>query len=212
MKNKPINNYSKVDIIQNVLEGDLDVFLKRLYKQSHYQLTYSVTLRKWRKEGLELVNYIKKRKMLPGLMNDLCNIHLVMVEYYDSELTIESFKLTERLEDVLTDYIWKYCTDKLKDDLIRKGKDEKFPKKKEALRELKKRGFVNVNDFEDFDSDMGHITTNHKIENRLYYPMNFKVGSYMTNDPDDLANPSVEIAHKFVGVKGFTRILTKRDR
>lgn len=212
MRNKPANNHSKSDFVQGIFKGDLDKFLKRVYKKSYYQLNFSTTLKEWAKESPELVAFIKKRNY-PGIMNNICNIHQVMVKYYGSEINIESFKLSERLEEVLTDSIWKYVTEKRRYDTLILGKDEKLPNKKEALKELKKRGFAKVIDFEDYDPSMGHIATGGKLkETKLYYPMNFKVGQYITRDPRDINRPSITLAHEFIGIKGFTRIITPKDR
>jgi hypothetical protein len=135
------------------------------------------------------------------------------MKYYKSELTLESFKLTERLEDVLSDEIWKYVSEKKRYDTLILGKAEIKVPKKEALRELKKRGFVKVIDFENYDPTMGHIITGGKLKNiKLYYPMNFKVGRYITKDPDDISKPSVILAQEFIGLKAFTRIITPKDR
>ena len=212
MRNKPSNNYSKSDFVQGVFKGDLDKFLKRVYKKSKFELTYSRTLRDWAKQEPELVKWIKKRNY-PGIMSKLCNIHLVMMKHYGSKLTIESFELTERLEDVLTEVIWKYVSDKRRYDILIKGEPETYINSKEALRELKKRGFINVNEFEDYEPSMGHIVSKDKVKGKkLYYPMNFKHKGYLTKDPSDIDRPSINLAHEFIGIKGFTRILTPKDR
>lgn len=213
MRERPINNLSKVDIVDNYLEGDLEVFLKRVTKSKFYALTYSVTLKKWRKESKELYNYIKKRKVYPGLMNDICNIHKVMVEYYGSDITVQSFKLTERIEDVLSNDISGYSYRYYKERAAKKIKMVRKHTKKELIRECKRRGFIPLIDFEDYDVDMGHIGTIDKVKGkRLYYPANFKTTQYLTNDPSDIDKPSVNMAQSFVGIHGFTRIFTKDDK
>lgn len=211
-KRKPINNLSKTDIVKGILNNDLDKFLRRVYRQRHYQLTYSVTLKKWRKEGLPLVRLIKKSKhIFPGIMNDICNIHIVMMKHYGFELTIEDFRLTMRIESVLDNDIWKYCTDKRREDIVVKKKPLKNPTPEQAYQECKRRGFIPTIDFDDFDRTMGHVVTNNMVPKgkpQLCYPMNFKFKYHVTNSPDDVENPYVELGLKFVGVSGFTRILT----
>lgn len=213
LKKKPVNNLSKTDIVSGILKGDLDKFLRRVYKQRDYQLTYSVTLSKWRGEGLELVRLIKKSPIFPAIMNDYCNLHIIMVKYYGLKLTPQDFKLTIRIEDVLSDAIYNFCSEKRRERIVTKRMPVKQPTKEEAARELKRRGYIPLVDFDNYDKSMAHVTSNKNIKGpTLYYPLNFKWGIWETKYPEDIKNPGVELGLKFVGVSGYTRISTKMDR
>lgn len=213
---------TKRDIISKYLDGDLQRFLKRVYRYSKNELIFSVTLKKYDEKcpGIKKEILRKFKREFPGLICDAIHVHEVMVKYYSFIIDMEDIYLSWHISNVLADDIKKHRENKLREKYT-SGKYIRFFKPvtpAQAKRELRARGFVKINDFEDYDPKWAHITTNINIGfkpgKRLYYPRNFAWDDY-TKTKARKNQDFVDIylaSGQGVGISNFTRILTPRDR
>lgn len=213
---------TKNDVIKKYLQGDLERFLKRVYRYSKHELIFSVTLNEYEKEVPGIRKQILRifRKEYPGNIAQIINVHRVMVKYYDFVIDLEDIALCHRIDHVLFTDIHAYRVKQTNYRVNKLMLNSHSIKAGAALKELKARGFIHVNDFEDFDRNMAHISTNANIPDKgkkLYYPMNF------TWDAKSKANvinkgknwwdfTDVYLIHGVIGVSGFTRVSTPLSR
>ena len=204
MKKAPTKN----DVIHKYLNGDLKRFLKRVERFMGNELIYSITLNKYDEEepGLKKQILKKLRQYYPGEICQIINIHRVMVKHYNFCFDMEDIMICERISGVMDIEISQL---KLKSSKYRKTRHTK----KQAIRELKARGFININDFEDYDKRFSHIVTNQQLFERgshrkLIYPENFIVG--VIKDVKWWEIPNAYIVR--AGVSGYTKVSTPQNR
>ena len=154
------------DVITNLGITDKK-FIRRCCKRYVFQQTYSITFKAWKKNRAKkrIMLQLKRTKLWPAQINEVANIMWVLEKYYDCP------------KKYIVDYavkLWETYDDRIKDRFmekyIKKGKLMILPTK-EALKEQKARGFIEINDFDDYLKKWDHIQST--INRDYYYPMNF---------------------------------------
>jgi len=208
--------YSLNDIVAKYLDKDLDRFLKRLYRIYWYELAFSVTLKKWEKEvpGIKREIMCNSNYRYPGHVAHVMNVHKVMMKHYGFYLDIEDYKISQHIEDVLSWRIRDYVNARNSRRTKELGYSVKLHSKKEAIKEMKARGFIDINDFEDYNKNMGHVTSRKGLGiPTLIYPQN-----YIYSDQNyreirfSFTIPHVHNVYGLIGVQGFSRISTPNQR
>jgi len=208
---KTVNCYSKNDMLHKFLDKDLDTFLLRLSKVYWNEMTFSQILPKWDKEisGISKKIIKKSAYKYPGHIQAVVNVHRVMMKYYSFHLDIEDYLISERIEDVLFNDIHKYMY-ALRQERFKKGKGPKLATTRKAIKELKARGFIPIEEYDDFDPTLSQIMTKKGLKPKLVYPENF-----ISSDNRRRywwLMPHVYNIGPLIGVQGFTRISTPKDR
>ena len=213
---------TKNDVIKKYLYNDLDRFLKRLYRHNKHQLIFSQTLPAYEKQSKGLVKQIAKelKGEYPGNVCYIINVHRVMVKYYNFEIDIEDILLSRRISQVMQTTFDEYHVRQYRRKIKELGLSPKFIRPKKAYKELIARGFIHINDFEGYDKDMGHITSNENLNlnyGKLYYPKNFSWDSWSKNYTINTGHKwwdftDVYLVHGVIGVSGYTRVSTPGNR
>lgn len=201
----------RIEIINDYFEGNLLRFLRKHHKQSTYQFVYSQIFKKWKedKQNKKLVRVILKNYTWPKHVCDIVNVMITLNKYYSRELNINTLRLAIVILDLFETDIDKYSQGRrarlFKLDLYKVDNSDK--QRKLALKEQKARGFVHINEFEDWDPAYAHIFS---IANRDYvYPLNFPFSDF-NKDLKDL--PYAYVAQALVGVNGFTRLEEPKNK
>ncbi len=142
----------------------------------------------------------------PAQVNNICNIAWVLEKKYgvkiQEDLIETSILLWEAFQDNIDDYYIK---------IILKPNDySKFKRctEAQAFKEQKARGFIHINDFEDFDIEYDHIKS--IIDRDYYYPMNLAhTGEQYAKTTN---NPGVYGGSYSIGVRHYTMTETAQDR
>ena len=200
----------RIKIIEDYLEGNLLRFLRKHYKNSVYQYVYSETFSKWKKEGhKQVVRIILKNYVWPKHVCNIVNVMTTLNKYYGLPININTVKVAIVILDLFEMDIDKYGQQRrgrlFKMDMYQVDNSEKARKK--ALKEQKARGFVHINEFEDWDPYYAHIFS--LVDMDYVYPMNFPF-SHFNEEYKDL--PYAYVAHTLVGVNGFTRLKEPQNK
>lgn len=193
----------KEQVIEDIFEGDLELFLKRWYRHNRTNLIYSKVIPKWEKSKntRRAVRYLKKNLEWPNHIREVINLLRTLEKYYEAEINKENAQLAIEIWELFSDgefseYSHKAWTNKV----ARKGFENiRRISEAQAWKEQKARGFIHENDFEEFDKNAAHV---YSLINRNYlYPLNFYHGGYTP-----LAmSTHIYIGLPLVGVEGFTR-------
>lgn len=213
--NKPSKILTSNEIIYKFLDNDLERFLKRWYRYHHYDLVHSKLLPKWSKENSELFQRIMResRYKYPGYISSVCNILRLMVDHYNFYLDFEDYQICEQIENVLGDKMDRFRNDR-DAEKRRKGLSPKLPTEKEARKELKAQGFIDINDFENYDKELSHVMSRKGMRGpTLVFPENFmhSANNYREYRYSFMV-PHIHNVSKMIGVKGFSRISTPGNR
>lgn len=177
-------------------------FIRQCSKRYSFQQTYSVTFKKWKrdKKKRKIMLRLKRTKLWPAQINQVANIMWVLENHYEcSNKNIVEYAVK----------LWYEYDDRIYDRIM-----EKYTKKgklmimspKDALREQKARGFIKINDFENYLKKWDHIQST--VNRDYYYPMNFPgTGEQIIlcrNKKREI--PTGYCALSAIGVKGHTSV------
>lgn len=195
----------RIEVINNLLDGNLLRFLRYTFKPLRYQLVYSVTLKRWVKRGLKKeVDYLKNKYVYPKHLHEVVAVTEVLVSKYDKELCLHTIKVAEAIIDLFDNDIWEYNRKRYNKMRTTSNIPLRLVTKEQALKEQKARGFVHINDFEDFKRNKynSHIYSN--VDSSYIYPENFSF-RFNTKHPERLY---IYVAQSLIGVEGYTRVET----
>lgn len=186
------------------LEGNYVRLIRKHYKNYYYELIYSRTLPKWREESSEskkAVRYLLRICKWPKHVVEVANLLRTLEKHFGWSITKKNVLLAYTIWEYLGDDIEKRMTRKYAKSITDKIRDIKYytPTKAQAIKEQLARGFVHVNDFEDYDSSKNHVYSN--IKRDYLYPMNFG----MTSDDSMEGLTNLYIGQYLTGVRGWTR-------
>lgn len=212
-KDRPVPGYKTKEelekdiktVIDKHLDGNLQRFLRKHYKQSRYERVCSKTIVNWLKdkEAKKAVGWIIDNTRYPKHLVDVVNIARTLEMYYGKEINKKTIKIAYNIWDLLEiPYIYPYCIKRYSRGIAKNGfRDRQLLPKGLAFREQKARGFIHVNDFEEYDRKGAHIFSN--VNRNYIWPENFK--SSVANKQ---FNTNIYIAHTLIGVQGWTSIVT----
>lgn len=192
------------EIIEFSLDDNLIRFLRKLGKIWPYELTYSkkIPILKKTKEGKRILKYINKKVHYPRQVAEVIKIFAILHQKMDYKFSKDTAKEAYKIWDVLGDIIDKHMNNRYQRRMAALGtKGLQLPTKKQAWKEQLAQGFIHVNDFEDYNREASHITSN--IDDNYIYPENFGAGSYKPKKGKRPTN--VYIAQRLIGVQGWTR-------
>jgi len=193
--------------LENILE-DLDVtreaFVRRAWKRCyHFQLTYSRVFRKWKKGNKykRLSAWFKRQDLYPAEVNRIVNMMYVLDQRFGMDLVNDqtldkAIFLAFMLEDDLRDLT-------RKKHLKRYVKPNTPINKKQAVREFIARGFIDIDDYEDYNPNYNYVVCN-VGSRRYYYPMRCFSSFDQLNGDSDLLD--VHILQSLVGITGYTAV------
>jgi len=193
------------DFIDYYMEGNMQRFLRKHKNQYPFQLTYSVTFKHLRKSSKKMYKELMSKDIYPNRMNTIMNIFITLDKHFSIGFTSKGWNdylvIEDELGDIIRDYMDKIRGHQFK---FNRGKlNNSLPTKKEALKEQKARGFIDINDWDDYNPKFAHIISN--IDSDLYYPRNIPTNSTQSQAPGAFkAFPYV--AQGWIGVQGWTRI------
>lgn len=206
LNTKQINDKSNKQKFEELLQ-ELGTNKKTLVRKSfkivyHNHLTYSRVFKRWRKDNFQrkLVSWFKRQPLYPSEVNRIVNMMSVLYKKYDlgieDDLLTKAIFLTFYLEDDLSEMYKKMVLSKgYREPKCFKGKSIK------ALRELKARGFIHIEDYSSFDPDYNYVVFN-QGEREYYYPV--KCASMPEHHSEGC--PDVHILQSLVGVPGYTAV------
>lgn len=197
-------NLRKLEDILEDLDTTREAFVRRAWKRCyHFQLTYSRVFRKWRKDPnyKKLVSWFKRQDLYPSEVNRIVNMMYVLDQRYGMDLVND-----QTLHKAI------FLAFMLEDDLRHRTRQVYITKrfippktpinKKQVLREFIARGFINIEDYEDYNPSYNYVVCN--IGNRrYYYPMKCYSGL------DQLIGEQlldVHILQSLVGITGYTAV------
>lgn len=196
----------RVEVVTKLFDGNLLRFLRRNYKHQRYQLTYSVVLKAWEKQGYtQLVEGLKQSYKYPAHLNEIVAVMRTLVKYYDKPLDSKTRKIAEAVVDLFEEDIYWHTRKRLGRYIGSTGKINLVDSKK-ALKEQKARGFVHINEFEDYKRKYSHIYS--LVDPDYIYPVNFVHGW----TPEHKPLIDIYIGITLVGVEGFTRTVIPKIR
>lgn len=194
------------EFIDYYMEGNLQRFLRKHQKQHHFCLTYSITLKHVRKSNKKAYKFLKSEIEYPKHMSDCLNVFITLDKHFGIGCFIKNIKdylvIEEELTEIIRVYMGKVRTRKMVLKLWHI--DDEIPSREEAIKEQKARGFMHVNDFEDYKGNYAHILST--ATKNLYYPVNIRTCSQQREYVDQ---PTISpyIIQSLVGVPGWTRII-----
>lgn len=196
--NKP--EATKQELIDQLLDGKLNKFLKHHRSQYRFEMVYSRTFPEWQEEhnSRRAVKWLKRTARWPKHIVEVVNIAITLNKKYGLEITRPNVELCYKLWDHISH---EEMYDYMKLDWhkrVKAGKLGIVPAKK-AFKEQKARGYIHVNDWEDFDRICSHSYSN--VDRDYIYPENFTHGA-KTRGRGDI---SIHIGNSLVGVSGHTR-------
>lgn len=189
------------------LEGNLHRFLRRHHRQAIYEGVYLDYVTKWEKQPIlrVIVKQLKQKIRWPLEICNIINIMRTLYMYYDYEYDEEGAKVAWEIYRNFEDDIEAYNKAKYNRWISINGFG-KWPRlgAKKAFKEQKARGFIHVNDFEDYDRKCCHIFSN--VNKDYIYPLNFY---HFTKkwDYNKRGHMEIYIAQRLYGVQGWTRIV-----
>lgn len=205
-------NQDRFDELLYELDTSYLGLINRVWKRHyHFQLVYSRIFRKWRKDPnkKKFVSWFKRQPLYPNEVVLIVNVMWVLEKKYGY-----NWKKGNILSDAM------FIAFMIDEDLVEKTMkvyrtkgfvSSKTPiSKKQALREFIARGFVEVNDFEDYDPDYPYVVVNFKRDT-YYYPQRC-YGDY-EQMREGLMN--VHILQNLVGIRGHTAVkysINKNDK
>lgn len=186
------------------LYNDLEDFNLKKFMRKHreyydYQLVYSKLIPKIKKikGGSRVIRKLKKaaNKNIKHI-SEIINITFTLNKYFNKPLSVRTIQMAININRIYWDDIYDYMKVQRQKGVIL-GKVNQLNAKK-ALAEQKARGFIHVNDFEDYNKEAAHIYSN--VDRDLIYPENFSHGIfYRYKYPI-----SIYIGQYIYGVQGYT--------
>lgn len=181
-------------------EINIKKFVRKHVSYYDYQLVYSKLIPKIKKYkgGNRIIRKLKKDANYNCRhVSEIINITFTLHKFFDKPLNTQTILLAIDINRHHWDYIYDYMKEQREKGKVI-GKINKLTSR-QALKEQKARGFIHVNDFEDYDRKAAHIYSN--IDRDLLYPQNFSHGIfYHWRYP-----LSIYIGQYVYGVQGFTR-------
>jgi len=202
-------NLRRLEDILEDLDITREVFVRRAWKRYyHHQLTYYKIFKKWNNNPKyrRLPVWFKRQPLYPSEVNMIVNMMFVLDQRFGLDLVRDNILnkaifLAFMLEDDLKE--------RTKELYSRKGfiKPNQYDKRY-AQKEMIARGFIHVNDFEDYKSGYNYVVSN--IGKReYYYPMKCFSNLEQCLNEQIL---DVHVLQGLVGVPGFTAVNYWRDK
>ena len=173
-------------------------FIRWAGSRQNFQLTYSVTFKRWRKNKKlrKLVKAFKRSDYWPAQVNEICNIIWVLEKKCGMKIGQgiigTAIDLWEGLQGDISDYYVRVYV---------KTRKFKLCTPRQALKEQKARGFIHINDFEDFDPEYSHVRSN--VDRDYFYPLNLAHSA--SQYKDNPGSPGVYGGQSAIGVRGHTQ-------
>lgn len=182
------------------LEGNWARFTRKHTKRYWYELVYSKTLPKWRRENPVAVNWLLENCKWPKHVVEVANIMYTLEKEFDWAITKKNMLIAYTIWDYLWEDLEKRMHKKYVKSITEKLRELSHykPTEDQAFKEQKARGFIHKSDFSNYRSKKHHVYSN--VDNDYIYPMNF--GMSYKDQVDKLLN--VYIGHNLVGVRGYT--------
>lgn len=204
-KEKNQQALSREEIIDKVFDGRLKKFLRYHKKDYWYQPVYYRIFRSWKKQlgPRRAMKYLLKNLDRPKHVVQVVNIMRTLNREYNYEINTATARLAIQIWDIFSDdEIYDYMMEYYRKEVAKGNLYTLFLTITSALafKEQKARGFIHVNDFEDFDPHVGHVWSN--VDRNFIYPENFYSGIFGR----ELYDTELHIGQNVVGVMGFTRI------
>jgi len=195
----------KEQVIEDIFDGDLNKFLKRLYRVSNGKAirVHSKMIPEWKKDKdkRRVIRWINKNLDWPKHKVEIVHLLRTLERYYDAEINKDNVILAYELWDLFSDEITNHFQKSWNEVIKRKGWGRiKRLSKADSLKEQLAIGYKHVNDFEDFDRKAAHVYSTAKKD--YLYPENF----YHSGDKFSKQGCYIYIAFPLVGISGFSRI------
>lgn len=196
-------NQNKLEEILEDLNISREAFVRRAWKRCyHYQLTYYKIFKKWRNnpEYKRLPAWFKRQPLYPTEINSIVNMMFVLEQRFGLDLVRDNILqkaifLSFMLENDLSDRTLELY--KRNGFTVPKGYN-----RKKAQKEMLARGFIHINDFEDYKPGYNYVVSN--IGNReYYYPLRC---FYNYDHCLDEGLLSAHVLQGLVGVPGYTAV------
>jgi len=204
-KNKIKRQVTLDSFIDYYMEGNMLRFLRKHRYQYFYQKTYSHTLKIVKKSNPKAYKEIMAVGLYPQDLRHILNIFITLDKHFEIGFNLKCFReilvIEEELMDVIKPYMNKLATRRWKEQSPIQARLALTAK--EALREQKARGFVHINEFDDYNPKCSHIISN--VNNSYYYPLN--ISPYINpikGESTVVHNPY--ILSSLIAVEGWTRI------
>jgi hypothetical protein len=186
----------RVHIVKDYLDGNLKRFLRKHYRYSKNQLVYSVDFKEWAKDNRKnLVKYLKKYHPWPLHTITIVNILKTLVNEFDLPWDKNTLKLSIIIDDLFWQDIDEYRQARYNREIQIKG--FKLPDKRKSWKEQKARGFIHINDFEDYDNKFAHVYSN--IKSDYVYPVNFRTQWMNSGTFSDLYKDNLDLPTEYTG-------------
>lgn len=189
--------------IDYYMEGNIRRFLRLHKKDYFFQRTYSKTLIKMKESNPKVYQKVMDKKLYPQDLRRALNVFITLDKHFAIGFTMKAFGEYLEIEEELTEVIGKYMN---KVSIIRYKNPSLYKNPltaSQALKEQKARGFIHINDFEDFDPRTAHIIS--IVNDNYYYPINIAKYSKI-NKGDNYMVVSPYILSALIAVEGYTRI------
>jgi len=206
MVKKKIKRQVTLDsFIDYYMEGNMKRFLRKHRYQYFYQKTYSHTLVKVKESNKKAYKQIMEVGLYPQDLRHILNIFITLDKHFGIGFNMRCFREILVIEEQLMDII-KHYMNKLS---ARRWKEQSpIPSRlaltaKEALKEQKARGFIHINEFDDYHPKCSHIISN--ADDSYFYPLN--ISPYINpikGESTIIHNPY--ILTSLIAVEGWTRI------
>mgnify|MGYP005863413893 CR=1 FL=1 len=187
------------EVETKLLEGRLRTFLRRFRPYYYNENIHHSFIKKNKSEPKFKIGlrWLRKQTDWPVHQSQIINILRLLVKWYGEDFNKKGFKRAYTLWLLIWDY---ELSDYFKKDWLVKVKNNnlKLTTPEKAFKEHKARGFIHVNDYEDYDRDAAHVFSN--VNRDYVYPQNFSHGVFKTE-----YKWNIYIGHYCVGVKGYTR-------
>jgi hypothetical protein len=188
------------DFINYYMEGNLRRFLRKHKQQWFFIQTYSRTLRKVKQSNTRSYRAIMAENMTPNKTRNVLNIFITLDKHFSIGFNIKAFEellwVYDDLEDILMDYMFKLNSKRYA------NRSKNFKKfwlnSKQAIREQKARGFIDINDFDNYNPKACHLYST--VDPDLIYPYNIE------NWGGGKGITSPHIFASQYGVEGHTRV------
>ena len=162
------------------------------------------------KENKKLYKHILSAGLYPKDLEDIMNIVITLTKHFEVELNKRTFndvlEVSYGLVDTIEDYMKPITNYRVKHNP--RAFKKYWLTKEQAFKEQKARGFIHINNFEDYDHQAVHLVSNANTD--YYYPLNILTSTQQREGAySRYINPY--IVCRLIAVEGWTRILLPKE-
>lgn len=185
------------------IEKNPKKFFKLCNRGYHYPTVYTDILPSWKRNDKKrkALKWVLRKTKWPNEVSQIISLAGILTKNYNHPINNVSIRETYDLwvdyKEDISDFIHKRYLSTVNN----KGYNSYRFKigKQKAIEEQVARGFIELDDYEDYDPEAAHIFSN--ARNTLIYPQNFHLGTQCK----DLYEMGIYEGMALIGVYGWTR-------